>query len=78
VVRYGVSVYWEREKTMPTIEREKTKYPGVYAIQGTDPVSGNPEKIFYIVYRNDGKQIEEKAGGESKDATTAARAAAIR
>ena len=63
---------------MPTIEREKTKYPGVYAIQGTDPVSGKPEKIFYIVYRKDGKQIEEKAGRQSKDAMTAARAAAIR
>jgi hypothetical protein len=39
---------------------------------------GNPEKIFYIVYRKDGKQIEEKAGRQIKDAVTAARAAAIR
>lgn len=58
---------------MPTIEREKTKYPGVYTIQGTDPVSGKPEKKFYIVYRKDGKQIEKKAGRQTKDAMTAAR-----
>lgn len=64
---------------MPTMQREKTKYPGVYAVNGTSPVSGKPEKIFYIVYRKGGKQIEEKAGRAGKpDAMTAAKASAIR
>lgn len=64
---------------MPTMTREKTKYPGVYAINGTDPVSGKPEKIFYIVYRKAGRQIEEKAGRASKpDLMTAAKASALR
>jgi integrase len=64
---------------MPTMTREKTKYPGVYAINGTDPVSGKPEKIFYIVYRKAGKQIEEKAGRSNKpDLMTAAKASAMR
>lgn len=63
---------------MPSLDRQKTRYPGVYSIVGTDPVTGKPEKIFYIVYRKDGKQIEEKAGRQSKDDMTAARASVIR
>ena len=51
---------------MPTMKREKTKYPGVYVIYAIDPATGKPEKIFYIVYRKGGKQIEEKAGRASK------------
>ncbi len=60
------------------MKRYKTKYPGVYLLHGTNPATGKPEKIFYIVYRKDGKQIEEKAGRQYKNAMTAARAAAIR
>jgi integrase len=63
---------------MPAIERVKTRYPGVYAIIGTDPRTGKPEKIFYIVYRKDGKQIEEKAGRAGKDDMTASRASSLR
>jgi hypothetical protein len=63
---------------MPAIERVKTKYPGVYAINGTDPRTGKPEKIFYILYRKGGKQIEEKAGRAGKDGMTASRASSLR
>jgi integrase len=57
---------------MPKQERIKTKYPGVYFIkQGT-------EKIFYIYYRSNGKQVEEKAGRQHADDMTPARAAGIR
>src|SRR3989304_154011 len=64
---------------MPTMQREKTKYPGVYAVNGTSPVSGKPEKIFYLVHRKGGKQTKEKAGRAGKpDAMTAAKASAIR
>src|SRR3990172_6634970 len=55
----------------------RTKYPGVYYILGTDPL-GNPERIFYVSYRRDGKQHFEKAGREYTDKMTAAKAAAKR
>lgn len=57
---------------MPKQARIKTKYPGVYYI-----VKGN-EKVFYIYYRRNGKQIEEKAGRQYADDMTAAKAAGIR
>jgi integrase len=57
---------------MPKQERIKTKYPGVYYI-----VKGN-EKVFYIYYRSNGKQVEEKAGFQYADDMTAAKAAGIR
>lgn len=37
---------------MPKNERHKTSYPGVYWIEGTDPATSKPEKVYYIVYRN--------------------------
>jgi integrase len=57
---------------MPKQERIKTKYPGVYYI-----VKGN-EKVFYIYYRSNGRQIEEKAGRQFADDMTAAKAAGKR
>ncbi len=57
---------------MPKQDRIKTKYPGVYFI-----IRGK-EKIFYIYYRRNGKQIEEKAGRQFANDMTAARAAGIR
>ena len=61
---------------MPVMQRQKTKYPGVYFIEGSG-VSG-PEKIYYIMYRRNGKLIEEKAGCQYKDDMTPARAATKR
>ena len=63
---------------MPKQERFNTDYPGVYYIIGTSTGNGKPEKIFYIFYRKDGKQIEEKAGRQYQDDMTPARAARIR
>jgi integrase len=63
---------------MPKQERFYTDYPGVYYIMGTSTGNGKPEKIFYIFYRKDGKQIEEKAGRQYQDDMTPARAARIR
>jgi integrase len=69
--------------------RFQTEKVGVFYILGvprlkTKPVEGQdpapkekPEKIFYIMYRLDGKKIEEKVGRESEH-MTAARAAKIR
>ncbi len=53
-------------------------YKGVYFVEGKHPATGRPEKVFYIRYRRDGKQIEEKAGRQSQDGMTAARAARLR
>jgi len=57
---------------MPKQERIKTKYPGVYYIPK------GKEKVFYIYYRSNGRQIEEKAGRQFADAMTTAKAAGIR
>jgi integrase len=62
---------------MPAKKREKTRYPGVYYIESKS-TSGKTEKIFYIMYRKDGKLIEEKAGRQFVDDMTPARAAGIR
>lgn len=63
---------------MPAFERFKTKYPGVYYIETFPAAKKRPERIYYILYRRDGKLIEEKAGRQFKDDMSAARAAAVR
>jgi integrase len=55
---------------MPSRERFKTKYPGVFYV-----LSDQGEKLFRIRYRKDGKLIEEKT---AKNDMTAAKAATIR
>ncbi len=59
------------------VQRIKTNYPGVYFIM-SKAGDGRPEKIFYVIYRRDGKLIEEKAGRQFKDSMTPARASHIR
>jgi integrase len=59
---------------MPALKRFKTKYPGVVYVEGTYPATGKPERIYYIRYRKDGKQIEEKAGRQFQDDMSASRA----
>ena len=63
---------------MPAQKRHKTNYPSVYYIMGKAIGSKKPEKIFYIMYRRNGKQVHEKAGRQFQDDMTAARAARIR
>ena len=63
---------------MPTMKRHKTMYPGVTYVEGTDPRTGKPERIYYIRYRRDGKQIEEKAGRQHLNAMTPAKANKLR
>jgi len=61
---------------MPQKKRQKTKYPGVYFIEGRG--ASGPEKIYYVQYRKDGRMIEEKAGRQFRDNMTPSRAAGIR
>ena len=63
---------------MPAKKRFKTNYQGVYYIEGVALGSGKKERIYYIMYRRDGKLIEEKAGRQFQDDMTPARAAHIR
>jgi integrase len=60
------------------MKRVKTKYLGVYYIIGKSIGKGKPERIYYIRYRRDGKEYEEKAGRQFQDDMTPARAARIR
>ncbi len=60
-------------------ERIKTGYPGVTYIMGRRASNRNrPEKIFYIRYFLNGKQIEERVGRQYQHNMTPARAARIR
>ena len=63
---------------MPKQVRNKTRYAGVYWIEGRAPNTKQPERIYYITYRRDGKRIEEKAGRQVKDKMTPAKASGIR
>lgn len=56
---------------MPAQERHKTKYPGVYYIEGKEKGTGKPDRIFYIDYYKGDKRIQEKAGRQSQDMTPA-------
>ena len=63
---------------MPKQARLKTKYPGVYYIESTLGRGGEPERVYYIAYRKEGRLIEEKAGRQFQDDMTPARASRIR
>ncbi len=63
---------------MPVKKRFKTKYPGVYYIEGKALGTERKELIYYILYRKDGRQIEEKAGRQFSDKMTPSKAAKIR
>ena len=63
---------------MPAKKRFKTRYAGVYYVEGTSVGSGKTERIYYIRYRKDGREIEEKAGRQFQDDMTPVRANGIR
>ncbi|MFX0203230.1 MAG: tyrosine-type recombinase/integrase, partial [Candidatus Hodarchaeota archaeon] len=69
----------EGRRGMSVMKRFKTQYPGVYYIESR-AIGWNdrPERIYYVVYRKDGKLIEEKAGRQLRDAMTPAKAAQVR
>lgn len=59
-------------------ERFKTDYPGVFYIIGQSNGTNKPEKIYYIRFRKDGKETEEKAGRQFQDNMTPAKANTLR
>lgn len=71
---------------MASLARHQTDKVGVFYILGKPrviakgkdtPATARPDKIYYIMYRLDGKKIEEKVGRES-ERMTPAKAAKIR
>jgi len=59
-------------------KRYKTDYPGVFYREVKRIGKKGTEKVYYVVYKKNGKFFEEKAGRQYKDAMTPARAATIR
>ncbi len=58
--------------------RIRTNYPGVYYRESARIGRSGTEKVYYIVFKKDGKTIEEKVGRQYADDITPARAARIR
>lgn len=63
---------------MPSMKRHKTRYPGVFYVNGTELATSKPERIYYIRYWQGGKQVEEKAGRQQRDRMTPTKAAGLR
>ena len=59
-------------------KRIKTNYPGVYYREAQRIGAKGTEKIYYIVFKKDGKMVEEKVGRQYADDMTPARATGIR
>ncbi len=60
------------------MKRCKTEYKGVYYRLGERLSAKGEEKIFYIVFKKNGKVYEEKVGRQFVDEMTAAKASRIR
>ncbi len=60
------------------MKRHKTTYPGVFYREAERIGGRGLEKVFYIVFKKNGKVIEEKVGRQFADDMTPARAAHIR
>ena len=63
---------------MASQKRNKTKYPGVFYRLSKRIGGPGEEKVFYVVYKKDGKTKEEKAGRQYQNGMTPAKAATIR
>lgn len=60
------------------MKRHKTDYPGVFYRESERIGGRGLEKVFYIVFKRDGRVYEEKVGRQYKDDMTPARASRIR
>jgi len=63
---------------MNVTTRHKTKYPGVFYRYSEEGGTGETEKVFYAVFKRNGKTVEAKIGGQYRHGMTPAKAAAIR
>ncbi|MEJ5330613.1 MAG: site-specific integrase [Desulfobaccales bacterium] len=60
------------------MKRHKTKYPGVFYREANRLGGPGKERVYYIVFKKDGKIYEEKVGRQFADDMTPARANQIR
>jgi len=60
------------------MKREKTDYPGVFYREVKRLGKKGNERVYYAVYKKNGKVFEEKVGRQFVDDMTASRAATIR
>jgi len=60
------------------MKRHKTTYPGIFYREAERIGGRGVEKVYYIVFKRDGKVIEEKVGRQFKDDMTPARASLLR
>lgn len=60
------------------MKRQKTSYPGVFYREAERIGRKGAERVYYILFKKDGKVVEEKVGRQYADAMTPARAAGIR
>ena len=67
----------DKEKMTDT-KRIKTDRTGVYYRWATRANGKEPEKMYYVTYKRDGKKFEEKVGGQFRNDMTPAKAARIR
>ncbi len=59
-------------------DRNKTKYPGVFFRQVQRAGIKELDDVYYIVFKQNGKTIEEKIGSKQVNSMTAAKASGIR
>lgn len=59
-------------------KRLKTKYPGVFYREVNRIGTPGKERVYYVVFKKEGKVLEEKVGRQHADAMTPAKAARIR
>ena len=60
------------------MKRHNTDYPGIFFREAKRIGGKGTEKVYYVVYKKNGKAHEEKAGRQYADDMTPARAAGIR
>lgn len=63
---------------MPALKRLSTDYPGVYYRMVKRVGRAGEERVYYIVFKQSGKVIEEKVGRQYADNMTPSKAAGIR
>ena len=63
---------------MAALKREKMKYSGVFYRIAERKGKTGEERVYYIVFKQEGKVIEEKVGRQYADNMTEAKASGIR
>jgi len=56
-----LSFFLKSEYIMPSRKRFYTRYPGIFYVESTSKLTGKQEKVYFIMYRKDGKKVERKS-----------------